>query len=485
MLVLGIDVGTQGARVVACDAQGTVRGRAEAPFPAEPPRKLPPRGVEQDPNGWWRATAMCLRRVTARLQAQNISPEAVEAVAVTSTSGTILPVNASGQPLRPALMYNDGRAQAEAKAVQAAGRSQAEALGYRFSASFALAKILWLRRHEPELFKATRRFIHAADFVVGRLTGEYGVSDFSNALKTGYDLLAHRWPDFIEAELDIPLDRLPRVVRPAALVAQTSPACAAETGLPAGIPVLAGMTDGCASQISTGAVAPGNWNSTLGTTLVVKGVTSTLLTDPQGRIYSHRHPNGYWLPGGASNTGGEAIARRFPREQWPALNSRALSLAPTGSIIYPLVRQGERFPFVRPEAEGFILDPPADEAVSYTAHLEGVGYVERLAYDTLAGLGADIGDTIYSAGGATRSRAWSQLRADILGRALVRPEETGGAMGAAIIAAAGCWYNGLIPAARAMVRLVEQVDPRPALAAAYQERYRRFCRACTERGYIE
>ncbi len=485
MLVLGIDVGTQGARVVACDPQGGVQAQAAEPFDLRVAPELPPRWAEQAPEMWWTAVTTCLRRIVADLRAQHIGVEAIAALAVTSTSGTILPVDVNGQPLRPAMMYNDSRAQAEAEEVQAAGHDLVAALGYRFNPSFALAKILWLRRHEPELFRRTHRFIHAADFIVGRLTGEYGLTNFSDALKTGYDLLNDRWPTFIEQELGIPLKQLPAVTSPLTPLAQISPLGAEMTGLRAGTSVLAGMTDGCTSQISTGAVAPGDWNSTLGTTLVVKGVTERLLLDPQGRIYSHRHPAGYWLPGGASNTGGEAIALRFPQEKWEDFNVQALDLTPTGAIIYPLARLGERFPFACAEAEGFALvGQPHDEVTHYVAHLEGVGYVERLSYDMLAGIGAPIGDTIYSAGGATRSRAWSQIRADILGRTLVRPEMTGGAMGAAIIAAAGTWYEGLIPAARAMVWLVERVEPRPTLAAAYEARYQQFKEACAARGYL-
>lgn len=497
LFVIGIDVGTQGARVVVCDPQGVVQAQAAEPFTLTTLSELPPRWAEQEPEMWWAAVTTCLRRVIAELRRQGHPLEAISALAVTSTSGTILPIDARGKPLRPAMMYNDSRAQAEAEEVQAAGSELAAALGYRFNASFALVKILWLHHHEAELFAATHRFIHAADFIVGRLTGEYGVTNFSDALKTGYDLQQERWPDFIETKLDIPLARLPAVVRPCAVMAHVSPACAEATGLPLGIPVLAGMTDGCTSQISTGAVAPGDWNSTLGTTLVVKGVTKQLLGDPQGRIYSHRHPAGYWLPGGASNTGGEAIGLRFPQEKWAEFNAQALDLAPTDAVIYPLARLGERFPFAKPAAEGFVLEladntisayspqPTRPLASDYTAHLEGVAYVERLAYEVLAGLGAEIGDTLYSAGGATRSRAWSQLRADIVGRTLVRPEVTGGAMGAAIIAAAGTWYDGLVPAARAMVRPVERIEPRPFLAEAYEIRYQKFKEACAARGYLE
>lgn len=484
MFVIGIDVGTQGARVVACDPQGVIQAQAAEPFDLSSGSELPPRWAEQSPEMWWAAVSQCLRRLVTDLRRQGHPPETIQALAVTSTSGTILPVNEQGDPLRPAMMYNDSRAQTEAEEVQAAGSDLAAALGYRFNASFALAKILWLRRHEPQLFEAAHRFIHAADFIAGRLTGEYGLTNFSDALKTGYDLLQGRWPAFIEQALEIPLHQLPAVLPPGALLAPTSPGCAEATGLPAGIPVLAGMTDGCTSQISTGAVAPGDWNSTLGTTLVIKGVSEQLLLDPPGRIYSHRHPDGYWLPGGASNTGGEAMARRFPQEKWADFNAQVLDLAPTGVIVYPLARLGERFPFAHAGAEGFVLGQPSDEATDYVAHLEGVGYVERLAYEVLADIGATISDTIYSAGGATRSLAWSQLRADILGRTLVRPDVTGGAMGAAIIAAAGSWYEGLIPAARAMVRLVEQIEPRPAQIAAYEDYYQQFKEACASRGYI-
>ncbi|MCO6453107.1 MAG: hypothetical protein J5I90_20165 [Caldilineales bacterium] len=484
MFVLGIDVGTQGARVVACDARGKVAAQAAESFPQSWSENLPPGWAEQDPETWWAATVSCLRRVIADLSDAGHRPETIEAISLTSTSGTVLPVDANGAALRPAMMYNDSRSGEEAARVQGAGREQAERLGYRFSSSFALCKILWLREHEPLVFDQASLFIHAADFIVGRLTGDYGLSDFSNALKTGYDLQRDCWPQFIESDLGIPISKLPRVQRPGTKLAAICPTCALETGLPVGVPVLAGMSDGCASQISTGAVSPGDWNSTLGTTLVVKGVTAELLTDPAGRIYSHRHPDGFWLPGGASNTGGEAIARRFPRERWNDLNAYALELSPTDTILYPLARRGERFPFADPAAEGFALRPVEDEAVSYAAHLEGVGYLERLSYEMLAGLGAEIGDTIYSAGGATHSRIWSQIRADILGRTLARPEVTGGAMGAAILAAAGTWYDGLIPATRAMVRLEEHVEPRPALAAAYDERYQQFRAACAQRGYI-
>ncbi len=232
------------------------------------------------------------------------------------------------------------------------------------------------------------------------------------------------------------------------------------------------------------AVAPGDWNSTLGTTLVLKGVSEQRLNDPLGRIYSHRHPDGFWLPGGASSTGADCLAQRFAPQRLAQLNAAALEHSPTDLIIYPLVRRGERFPFYKPEAEGFILGATDDERVYYAAHLEGLAYVERLAYEVLESLDAAVGATIYAVGGATQSAAGLQIRADVLGKCLRVPEVPSGAMGAAILAARACAFESVAAAAGHMVRYRETVEPRGQYGAAYEERYQRFLAACRARGYL-
>ncbi len=484
MYVLGIDVGTQGARALVSDPAGTVIAHAEEPFLSEAVPSLPQGWFEQHPSDWWATTASCLRQVAHLVQEAGVDTSDIKGISVTSTSGTVCAIDENGKPLGSALMYNDRRSGKEATEVNNAGAALAKKLGYRFSASFALPKILWLRRHDPKRFNTARYFLSPTDFIIGWLTGSFGITDYSNALKTGYDLMDDHWPDFIESELNIPRERLPKVVAPGTEVGTVSLKAAEETGLAADTPVMAGMTDGCASQVSTGAVAPGQWNSTLGTTLVIKGVTRKLIRDPAGRVYCHRHPDGHWLPGGASNTGGESISRIFDAGRLEELNARALDRTPTDLIVYPLVRPGERFPFSKPEAQGFVLGEASDDVTLYAAYLEGVGYVERLAYDVLGDLGAEIGDEIHVAGGATSSAVWLQLRADILGKVLPVPEMSGGAMGAAIVAAGGVIYHGIVPAARAMVRIAKQVEPRPKLKTPYDERYARFCAACRERGYI-
>ena len=166
------------------------------------------------------------------------------------------------------------------------------------------------------------------------------------------------------------------------------------------------------------------------------------------------------------------------------LNNRALNASPTDLVIYPLMRRGERFPFFAPEATGFALGETGDEVVYYAAHLEGLGYVERLSYEVLQTLGASVGDTLYVAGGGTHSPAGLQIRADILGRRLRVPEVPSGAMGAAILAARGCAFASLAEAAASMIRYRQVVEPRDAYRSAYQQRYQRFIVACRQRGYL-
>ena len=189
--------------------------------------------------------------------------------------------------------------------------------------------------------------------------------------------------------LEVPAAMLPDVVAPGQQLGQVGAEAARATGLAQGTAVMAGMTDGCAAQIGAGALAPGSWNSVLGTTLVLKGVTRELVRDPDGVLYSHRSPDGDWLPGGASSVGGAVLAERFSDRDLGELDRRAQEHEPATIVAYPLVSRGERFPFHAPAAEGFELGRPRDEADGYAALLQGVAFVERLCFDHIDRLGAD------------------------------------------------------------------------------------------------
>ena len=488
--VIGVDMGTQGIRGMAVASDGTVAARAAVSLspPSETPRTGPVETFEQDAEEWWHATCMLLKEIGEQLTGAGVAREAVKALCIAGTSGTFVPLDSSHHPLRPALMYSDGRAVSEVQRCNSVLSDLTAKLGYRFNASFALPKLLWLREHEPETWERTALIAHQVDYLVGKLTGVWGVSDYTNAFKTGYDLLAEHYPSLIATDLGIPLERLPRVVPPGTPVGQLMPAIANALGLSARTLVVAGLTDGCASQFAAGAIEPGAWVSSLGTTLTIKGVSTALIKDPQGRIYCHRHPEHGWLPGGASNTGGEVLAKRFPDADLAAYNTRATALAPTSLLAYPLVRHGERFPFVAPDAEGFIVGAPDQEQVHpdllYTAFLEGVALLERLAYDVVTALGAPVIGSIYTVGGATHSQLWLRIRASVCNRPFIVPEVADTAMGAALLAAAGRLHPDLKGATRAMVHNGTEVIPDPGWVPLYEERYARFKDELRIRGYL-
>ncbi|WP_156326067.1 FGGY-family carbohydrate kinase [Nonomuraea sp. SBT364] len=422
---LGIDLGTQSVRAMAVDAAGQVLGSASRPLTShrDGPRH------EQDPEEWWRALAAATREALRGV------PGPVAGLAVDATSGTLLLTDDSGAPLTPALMYDDRRAAAFTDRVNETGSAVWERLGYRrMQPNWALPKLLWLLQSPPE----GGRLAHQSDFVNRRLTGRPVATDLSNALKTGVDLIEERWPYEVLDGLGVPAGMLPEVVRPGTRLGTVCAEAARVTGIPEGTPVIAGTTDGCAAQLGAGALRPGSWNSVLGTTLVLKGVTRELIHDPLGVVYSHRAPDGSWLPGGASSTGAGVLARDLPGRDLDALAGQALARYGThGSppITYPLVSRGERFPFAAAEAEGFTLGEPADDVDRYAAILLGAAFVERLCFDYLDLLGAPVDGEIILTGGATRSAYWNQLRADVLGRPVTLRENAEPALGMAVAAA--------------------------------------------------
>lgn len=483
MHVMGIDIGTQGARVIVCGADGKIIAQASESFARLDEAALPPGWAEQNPVDWWIATETCIKKVIDLLHDSRIGQESIAAISVDSTSGTVVPIDASGNPLRPAMMYNDSRAEAEASECNMKGSALTDKLGYKFASSFALPKILWLKNNEPELFRKTSLFIHAADYIVGKLSGDFNISDTSNALKTGYDLVDRCWPGFIENELGITINRLPSIVNPGARIGSVTLDCMVKTGLAAGTPIIAGVTDGTAGFLASGAVKPGDWNSTIGTTLVLRGVSTELVKDTQGRIYCHAHPQGYWLPGGASNVGAECITRFFNGQNLDELNARVHEYTPSPMLVYPLARIGERLPFINPDAERFVIGSPSDNNELYTAYLQGVGFVERWCYELMQELGAEVGDTVFTTGGGAKSSAWMQVRADIMGRCVVRPESPECVMGTAAVAASGSIYKNLESAVSAMIKTGESAEPNGDLVDKYDGFYHAFRQACAERGY--
>lgn len=459
---IGIDIGTQGVRGVVVTEAGEVLDSCRESF-ADINLAQRPGRQEQNPADWWRAAQAVLRKLSE-------TPAEIAAIALDGTSGTILPLDAHNMPLTNAIMYNDTRARRQAERLTDAARSHEQRHGYHFNAAYALPKILWCQENGIP----ASRYVHQTDYIVGKLTGIYDRTDMSNALKTGFDLIDERWPDFVTER--VPLATLPAVLPCGRLLGSVSAEGAAATGLAKGTPVCAGATDGYASSLAACASQPGDWASIIGTTLTIKGVTKELIKDPSGVVYSHKHPQGWWMPGGASNVGGRCLNVWFGGENFERLNRAGARLEPTGALVYPLLTPGERFPFVQGDFCGFSSLPAeqTDEEKRYLATLEGVGYVERMCYAHLASLGAAVSDEIYTTGGGCRSELWLETRASILNRTLKVPASTDAAMGSAMLAASSLHFKDLSEAVKHMGRIRATISPDARKAAIYDELYESF-----------
>ncbi len=475
MLFMGIDVGTQGVRCVVAGEDGSIAAAHSVPFAQLNVAKTGG-WYEQSPAAWVEAAERAIQVCTSQLG----SPEDIAAVSIDGTSGTIVALDRDMQPLTNGIMYNDPRARTQAAIAHAALGDIEAKLGYRFGASFSLPRVLWVRDELPEIYERTRLFAHQADYIAGMLCGEYAASDYSNALKTGYDLVDKRWPEEYASKLGLDLEKLPRVVRPGEPIARVSATASARLGLPTSAWVVGGSTDGYASALAAGAVAPGRWASILGTTFVLKGVTEKLVIDPNGSSYSHLLPGGSWLLGGAANLGGRVLNFARGDKSFDEMNEASEALIPTGVRCYPLTGRGERFPFVLPDCEPFYVGDVTGGRL-YPAIMEGVGFGERLAFERMEALGCAVGDTVYTTGGACRSALWLKIRASILNRELRVPEVVDAAMGSALLAASE-HFGGLTRAANAMIRYTASVEPDTALVPRYEEIYGKF-RADVRRFY--
>ena len=474
-LVIGIDVGTSGVRAAAVSAAGEVYAEAEHPLTSD--RRATGGVHEQSPDDWWSAVCQSTRKIIKTLN-ESGRASYIAGVAVTSTSGTLVVTGPTGRPLRPALLYDDSRGGDIATTLN----SQAAPGTPRLNASQSLVKAAWVQQTDPEVWARTRYLLHPADWLTGRLTGEFGLSDYSDSLKLGYEPEFGTWGEAV-ARAGIPSELLPRIYRPGEQVGTVSSAAALETNLPPGTPVLAGTTDGIASLIASGASQPGDANTTLGTTIVWKAL-ATNRPRITGGVYCHLHPSGLWAPGAASNTGMGSLRVRQPGVSVAEMDHLAAAYLPSPMVCYLLAGRGERFPFLNSQAETFLEGEAREPAEQHAAELQSIGFVERWGYEVLASCGVEVGDKVFSTGAAAMSGVLSQLRSNILNRAVARAQPGTAAFGAAILAASGTIHAGDVSGAiQAMTKVAESFQPSPAAAKQFDEIYGRFRQACTRRGY--
>jgi xylulokinase len=462
---VGIDVGTSGVKALAIDDVGSVLAREEYEYPLSTPR---PNWPEQDPDDWARASEAAL----ARLRSRTGTPDAI---GLSGQMHGLVALDQRGQPLRPAILWNDQRTAAEAREIERTiGLERLiELTGNRALPGFTAPKLLWLRRHEPDTYARIARIALPKDYVRLRLCGEHAtdVSDASGTLLL--DVADRRWSEDVIAALDLDADWLPRV--------HESPTVAGDTA--EGIPVAAGGGDQAAGALGVGVDGPGPLSVVLGTSGVVFAALDRYRADPHGRVHAFCHAvPGRWHAMGVMLSAAESLrwlrSLLAPGASYDELVEQAARWPPgsEGLTFLPYLT-GERTPHVDPDARGaFVgLSVRHDLGALVRAVLEGVAFGLRDCLDPLAELGVrpSVGR---ASGGGARGDLWLLIVASALELPLERVAvDEGAAFGAAILAgvAAGTWPD--VPGAvAATVVPRETIDPVPTWVDVYREELGRY-----------
>jgi xylulokinase len=445
-LLLGLDIGTTGAKALVCDDGGAVLATATAEYPLYAPRPL---WSEQHPADWQRGTQDALRAVIAKVNASQIG-----GLGLTGQMHGAVFLDLNDDVIRPALLWNDQRTAVECDEItrRVGAARLIEIAGNPALTGFQAPKILWLRNNEPDNYARLARVLLPKDYIRFLLTGERA-ADASDAAGTLLlDLRRRDYSDEILAKLEIKRDWLPRVVEGPDVTGKLEADVAAELGLPAGLPVIAGGGDNAAAAVGTGVVRSGVVSSSIGTSGVVFAHSDSIALDPKGRLHTFCHavPGKYHLMAVTLSAGGAfRWLRDTLRVQLPITNNQltydqmtslAASTPPgaEGLIFLPYLT-GERTPHLDPLARGAFVGLTARHTQAHLirAVMEGVAFSLRDGLDIMRGLGVPI-EQIRATGGGGRSPLWRQMQADIYGVEVVTlTAEEGPAYGAALLAGVG------------------------------------------------
>ena len=475
-MLLGLDVGTSGARAVAVDEIGVVAASASVDYSVLTPR---PGWSEQDPEDWWTATRDVLRAVAAQVRGD------ITGLGLTGQMHGAVFLNQAGEVIRPAILWNDQRTSLQCEEMSARiGYDRLIAItGNPVLTGFQAPKILWLRLVEPVQYRHVRHVLLPKDFVRLRLTGELA-TDVTDASGTSLlDLRRRAWSEEILTALDIPPEWLPPVHESPVFVGGLRESVARDVGLPAGLPVAAGAGDNAAAAIGIEIMRSGLISSSIGTSGVLFAHTDEARVEPSGRLHSFCHavPGRYHLMAVTLSAGGSL---RWWREVMGggltyAQLSEMAETAPPGAegLFFLPYLSGERTPHLDPGARGSFIGLRAHHTRAHLtrAVMEGVVFSLRDGLDIMRGLGLEI-TMVRATGGGSRSRPWRQMQSDIFNLPVaVMTGDEGPAFGAALLAGvAGGIYRDVLEASDSAARIGEVAEPDPERAARYERLHDTF-----------
>lgn len=481
--VIGIDGGTESLRATVFDLTGRSIASAKSPYDTQFAAGA---RAEQDPEAWWSALGDATRRAVTEA---GIGAHDVDALCTTTTCCTVVALDAASRPLRPAILWMDVRAGAEADAVLATGDPALAINGAGrgpVSAEWMIPKALWLARHEPAVFRAAHTICEYQDFLTWRLTGRRAASLNNASIRWHYRTDAGGWPDSLLDRLDLgelrakwPVD----VLAPGAVVGPLTAQAAEHLGLAERVLVVQGGADALIGMIGLAVAKPGQLALITGSSHLQFAVGAGAAHVPGlwGSYQDAVYPGRTILEGGQTSTGSIiAWLRRLTADalDLDALNAAAARLEPGADGLLVLDHfQGNRTPYTDPLSRGAItgLSLHHTAAHLFRAMLEGIGFGTRAIIDRMAEAGCGAVE-ITAGGGAARSPLWLQIHADTAGLPVVVPEVAEApSLGAAVLAAVGAEHFGSIDdGIAAMVRPGRRVEPDPARVARYDDIYRRY-----------
>jgi len=475
-MFLGIDVGTGGTRAVLVDRAGKViasHATGHAPI-----HSAHPGWAEQDPEDWWRAAQSSITAVLA-------TGHKPEALALTGQMHGCVMLDANGIVLRPALIWCDQRTQPQCDwLTEKIGRAKLIELTCNPALpNFTLTKILWVRDHEPALFKKIAHVLCPKDYIRYRLTGEFAM-DMQEASGTLLlDVTHRRWSTEVAEAAGIPMQWLPKLYEGPEICARISSEGAAATGLAESLPVAAGAGDQGAGAVGMGILAPGAVSATIGTSGVVFAATSTPTRDTLGRLHTFCHAApGIWHVMGVTN--GAGLSLRYFRDTfapgsiYDQLTAEAAATPPaSGGLLWAPYLFGERTPHLDPQARAAFTGITASHTRGHfvRAVMEGVAFSLADTFTLFSELNIPV-EHIRLGGGGAISPLWRQIQADVYDHSVELLEaEEGAAFGAALLAGTGigAWPD-VASACAATIHAAKTIAP--ANAAVMREAYHRYRR---------
>ncbi len=481
--VLGIDASTTATKAVLVDEAGAVRGIGVTEYSFAVPRPL---WSEQDPALWRDGAVASIRSV---LDSTGVRADDIVAIGLTGQMHGAVLLDAADRVLRPAILWNDQRTGAECDAIRAAlGPERLVAItGNDALTGFTAPKLIWVRDHEPDVWRRVAHVLLPKDFVRLHLTGEHAIDKADGAGTLLFDLAARDWSGEVLAALGIDPAWMPPTFEGPAVTGTVTATAAAATGLRAGTPVVAGGGDQAANAVGVGVVSEGTMALSLGTSGVIFAATNGPVIEPRGRVHAFCHavPGRWHLMSVMLSAAGSLRWFRdtlAPGMEFGDLIAPAVEVAAgcDGLLFLPYLT-GERSPYPDPLARGaFVgLTLAHDRRHLTRAVLEGVAFGLRDGLDLMVDAGMPAPAQIRASGGGTVSPLWRQILADVLGAEIAAVNSSeGAAYGAAVLAAVGGgWFATVEAATDALVTATPVAAPgsdAPVYAAShavYRELY--------------